>query len=91
MALRILSEPPPEPEALAAQLADAVRGALPDAEVEVQVGSPGHFALRVTSAAFAGLPRVRQQQKVYAAIQHLMAGDAAPVHAIDRLITQTPS
>ncbi|MEN8181238.1 MAG: BolA/IbaG family iron-sulfur metabolism protein [Myxococcota bacterium] len=90
MALRILSEPPPEPEALAAQIADAVRGAIPDARVEVQAGSPGHFALRVTSTAFEGLPRVRQQQKVYAAIQHLMAGDAAPVHAIDRLITQTP-
>ena len=90
MALRILSEPPPEPDALAAQIADAVRAAIPDAEVEVQAGSPGHFALRVTSTAFEGLPRVRQQQKVYAAIQHLMAGDAAPVHAIDRLITQTP-
>jgi stress-induced morphogen len=44
----------------------------------------------VVSAAFAGLPRVRQQQKVYAAIAHLMAGDAAPVHAIDQLITKTP-
>jgi hypothetical protein len=31
---------------------------------------------------------VRQQQQVYAAIQHLMAGDAAPVHAIDRLVTR---
>jgi acid stress-induced BolA-like protein IbaG/YrbA len=91
MALRILSEPPPEPEALVAQLADAVRGALPDAQVEVQAGSPGHFAIRVTSATFEGLSRVRQQQQVYAAIEHLMAGDAAPVHAIDRLITQTPS
>ena len=90
MTLRILSAPPPEPEALAAELAQAVRAALPDAEVEVQAGSPGHFALRVASAEFAGLPRVRQQQKVYAAIQHLMAGDAAPVHAIDRLVTLVP-
>jgi acid stress-induced BolA-like protein IbaG/YrbA len=91
MALRILSEPPPEPEALATRLADAVRGALPDAQVEVQPGGPGHFAMRVTSTAFEGLSRVKQQQKVYAAIEHLMAGDAAPVHAIDRLITQTPA
>jgi stress-induced morphogen len=86
--LRILSAPPPDPETLAARLAEAVRAALPDAEVEVAIGSPGHFALEVASAAFAGLPRVRQQQKVYAAIQHLMAGDAAPVHAIDRLVTR---
>jgi hypothetical protein len=33
---------------------------------------------------------VRQQQKVYAAIAHLMAGDAAPVHAVDQLITRVP-
>jgi len=90
VALKILSAPPPEPEAIAEELRKAVRAALPDARVEVEAGSPGHFALSVLSAAFVGLPRVRQQQKVYAAIAHLMAGDAAPVHAIDRLITQTP-
>ena len=90
MALRILSAPPPEPTALLDELRAALRTALPDAAVEVEAGSPGHFSLSVVSAAFAGLPRVRQQQKVYAAIAHLMAGDAAPVHAIDQLITRTP-
>ena len=90
MALRILSAPPPEPTALLAELRRAVAAALPDAAVEVEAGSPGHFSLRVVSAAFAGLPRVRQQQTVYAAIAHLMAGDSAPVHAIDQLITKTP-
>ena len=90
MALKILSAPPPEPSALLDELRAAVRTALPDAAVEATAGSPGHFSLRVTSTAFAGLPRVRQQQQVYAAIAHLMAGDAAPVHAIDQLITRTP-
>ena len=90
MALRILSGPPPEPTALLAELRRAVEAALPGAAVEVEAGSPGHFSLSVVSAAFAGLARVRQQQKVYAAIAHLMAGDAAPVHAIDQLITKTP-
>jgi len=90
MALRILSAPPPEPTALLGQLRDAIRSALPDASVEVEAGSPGHFSLRVVSASFAGLPRVRQQQTVYAAIAHLMAGDSAPVHAIDQLVTKTP-
>jgi hypothetical protein len=33
---------------------------------------------------------VRQQQLVYGAIAHLMKGDAAPVHAIDRLQTELP-
>jgi acid stress-induced BolA-like protein IbaG/YrbA len=90
MTLKILSAPPPAPEALIEELRRAVSQALPDAVVEVEAGSPGHFALSVVSAAFAGLPRVRQQQQVYAAIAHLMAGDAAPVHAIDRLITRAP-
>jgi acid stress-induced BolA-like protein IbaG/YrbA len=90
VALKILSAPPPEPEAIADELRKAVLAALPGARVEVEAGGPGHFALSVVSAAFAGLPRVRQQQKVYAAIAHLMAGDAAPVHAIDQLITKTP-
>ena len=91
MALRILSAPPPEPETLAEELAKAVRAALPDAEVAVGIGGPGHFTLEVASTAFRGLSRVRQQQQVYAAIAHLMAGDAAPVHAIDRLVTRVPA
>ena len=89
MALKILSSPPPEPEEIARQLENAIREALPGAEVEVQAGSPGHFEVAVTAAALAGLSRVRQQQAVYAAIAHLMAGDAAPVHAIDRMSIRT--
>jgi len=33
---------------------------------------------------------LQQQQLVYGAISHLMTGDAAPVHAIDRLLTLVP-
>jgi acid stress-induced BolA-like protein IbaG/YrbA len=90
VALKILSAPPPPPETVAEELRRAVLAALPGAAVEVGIGSPGHFTLAVVSAAFAGLPRVRQQQQVYAAIAPLMAGDEAPVHAIDRLVTKTP-
>ena len=53
--------------------------------VEVRANSAGHFEIRVVSASFAQQSRVVQQQRVYAAIAHLMKGDAAPVHAIDRL------
>jgi acid stress-induced BolA-like protein IbaG/YrbA len=88
--LKILSAPPPEPAAVAEEMRVAVLAVLPGAEVAVEARGAGHFALSVVSAAFAGLPRVRQQQKVYAAIGHLMAGDAAPVHAIDTLVTKTP-
>jgi acid stress-induced BolA-like protein IbaG/YrbA len=44
----------------------------------------------VVSSAFVGQSRVRQQQLVYGAIAHLMQGDAAPVHAVDRLLTELP-
>ena len=89
MALRILSSPS-APQELAEEMRKAIAGALPDSQVEVRPNSPGHYEIRVVSAAFAGLNRVRQQQLVYAAIAHLMQGDAAPVHAIDRLLTETP-
>ena len=89
MALKILSSPPPEPEELAQQLGDAIRAALPGAQVVVHAGSGGHFELEVASPALAGLSRVKQQQAVYAAIAHLMAGDSAPVHAIDRMTIRT--
>lgn len=89
MALKILSSPPPEPEDVAQQLARAIETALPGARVDVQIGSPGHFELAVTASALAGLSRVKQQQTVYAAIAPLMAGDSAPVHAIDRMTIRT--
>ena len=90
MAIQILSEPPPEPEEVAARVREAIEQALPDARVSVSAESPGHFCVDVASQAFEGLSRVKQQQKVYAAIAPLMAGDAAPVHAIDRLRTSVP-
>lgn len=89
MALRILSEPS-DPGAVARQLRESIENAIPDARVEVEAAGPGHFALVVVSQAFEGRSRVAQQQLVYGAIAHLMKGDAAPVHAIDRLTTALP-
>ena len=89
MALRILSSPSSSRD-LSDEIRRAIAGALPGAEIEVLAASPGHYAIRVVSNAFAGQSRVRQQQLVYAAITHLMQGDAAPVHAIDRLQTELP-
>jgi stress-induced morphogen len=73
---------------LCAALCDAVRAAIPDAQVTATANSPGHFELEVVSPVFAGKSMVQQQQLVYGAIKPLMAGDAAPVHAIDRLRTR---
>jgi stress-induced morphogen len=90
LALQIRSAPT-SAEDVARELERSIAQALPAADpVEVVARSPGHFAIRVVAEAFAGLPRVRQQQLVYAAIAHLMKGDAAPVHAIDELRTEVP-
>jgi acid stress-induced BolA-like protein IbaG/YrbA len=89
MALRILNSPGGARD-LTDEIRRAIAGTLPDARIEVVAASPGHFAIRVVSSAFAGRSRVAQQQLVYGAIAHLMQGDAAPVHAIDRLQTELP-
>lgn len=72
---------------------DAVRQAI-EAKIEgaaVEVtGGGGHFQIVVTSAVFAGKSMLESQRLVYSAIAHLMAGDLAPVHAVDSLKTRTP-
>jgi stress-induced morphogen len=88
MTLRILSSPS-EPDQIADDLKRSIEAAIPGADITVTPVSPGHFEIHVTSDAFAGKSRVQQQQLVYGAIAHLMKGDAAPVHAIDRLQTES--
>jgi len=72
---------------------EAIRAAIvrdiPDAVVQVQ-GSGGHFVIEVTSTVFEGKSLLNKQRVVYRAIKELMAGDAAPVHAVDSLITKLP-
>ncbi len=79
---------PPADETLA-QLREAIAAALPEAEIQVS-GGGGHFEIRVVSAAFEGKRSLAKQRLVYDAIAHLMTGETAPVHAVDRLITETP-
>lgn len=65
-----------------------IKAALPDAQVEIRdlAGDGDHYAATVTSAAFRGLPRVRQHQLVYSALQGRMGG---VLHAL-ALTTSTP-
>lgn len=58
-----------------------IRAALPDADVVIKdlAGDGDHYAATVTSSAFKGLPRVRQHQLVYAALQGKMGGQ---LHAL---------
>ena len=70
------------------EIADMIRASLPDAEVEITdlAGDGDHYAARVTSAAFAGLSRVKQHQAVYAALGGRMGG---VLHAL-QLTTAAP-
>lgn len=72
------------------QMRAAIAAAIECEEIEITSGSPGHYAVRVVSAAFEGKNRVKQQQLVYGAIADLMKGDTAPVHAVDRLECVVP-
>lgn len=79
---------PPAQEALD-QLRAALEAAFDDATIEVR-GGGGHFEIKVVSAVFEGANLLARQRRVYKAIAHLMKGDAAPVHAVDRLETAVP-
>ena len=68
----------------------AILAKIPDAAVAVDAGSGGHFTIQVVSPVFAGKNMVESQRLVYGAIAHLMKGDGAPVHAVDKLTTKTP-
>ena len=66
----------------------AIVAALPGALVEITdlAGDGDHYAARVVSAAFAGLPRIKQHQLVYNALGGRMGGE---LHAL-RLTTALP-
>lgn len=72
------------------EITKRIKTAIPDAIIKVSSASEKHYELSVVSASFTDQPTVKRQQRVYAAISDLMAGDAAPVHAIDRMETLTP-
>jgi len=73
-------------EAIRKRIEDAIDGA----QVVVEGGSGGHFALQVEAAAFEGKNTLARHRMVLGAIADLMAGDAAPVHAIDSIETRIP-
>ena len=90
MALQIINAGP-SPEETIEKMRAAIAAVLPEgSEIEITSGGPRHFEIRAVSTAFEGLNRVKQQQLVYGAITELMAGNDAPVHAIDRLECVTP-
>ena len=72
----------------AAEIEELIRAGIPDARVEITdlAGDGDHYAARVVSESFRGLPRVRQHQRVYEALGGRMGG---LLHAL-QLSTATP-
>ena len=64
-----------------ADIEAAILAAIPDAVVELTdlAGDNDHWAVKVTSPAFAGKSRVMQHKMVYAAIGEKMGGE---LHAL---------
>lgn len=72
----------------ASEIERLIKAAIPDAEVTIVdlVGDRDHYSARVVSRSFAGLTRVKQHQKVYAALGPRMGGE---LHAL-QLQTAAP-
>ena len=73
----------------AEEIETMIRQAIPDARVEITdlAGDGDHYAARVVSESFRGEPRVRQHQRVYAALGGRMGG---VLHAL-QLTTAVPA
>ncbi|HVJ02660.1 MAG TPA: BolA family transcriptional regulator [Sphingomonas sp.] len=72
----------------AAEIEALIKAGIPDARVEITdlAGDGDHYAARVVSPLFKGMPRVRQHQAVYAALGGRMGG---VLHAL-QLTTEAP-
>ena len=72
----------------AEEIEELILAALPDAEIEIRdlAGDGDHYAARVVSAAFIGVPKVKQHQIVYKALGGRMG---TQLHAL-QLETATP-
>jgi stress-induced morphogen len=72
----------------AEEIEQLIVAGIPDARVEITDlrGDGDHYAARVVSESFRGMPRVRQHQRVYEALGGRMGG---VLHAL-QLTTATP-
>lgn len=72
----------------ATDIEQLIKDAIPDAGITITdlAGDGDHYSARVVSRTFAGLTRVQQHQKVYAALGGRMGGE---LHAL-QLVTAAP-
>ncbi len=69
-----------------------IEAAHPGASVEMTdlTGTQDHWQAHIVSPTFEGMSRIARQRSVYAALDDLMAGTTAPIHALT-LKTFTPA
>jgi stress-induced morphogen len=74
----------------ASEIERLIKQGIPDADVEITDlrGDGDHYAAMVVSASFEGLPRVRQHQMVYEALQGNM-GEALHALALQTSVPKT--
>ncbi|MFT4091408.1 MAG: BolA family transcriptional regulator [Asticcacaulis sp.] len=70
------------------ELEARLKAAFPEADIVIEdlAGDGDHYKAYISDAGFAGLPKVRQHQKVYAALSDIMGG---ALHAL-ALETRAP-
>ncbi|MEM9964747.1 MAG: BolA family transcriptional regulator [Asticcacaulis sp.] len=70
------------------ELEARLKAAFPEADIVVEdlAGDGDHYKAYISDAGFAGMPKVRQHQKVYAALSDIMGG---ALHAL-ALETRAP-
>ena len=73
-----------------AAIHDAIAARVAGATIRVD-GGHGHYTIEVVSPLFDGLPTLERHRLVLGAVAPLMKGDDAPLHAVDKLTTRTPS
>ena len=72
----------------ASEIERLIKAAIPDADVTIRdlAGDGDHYAARVVSSSFAGMSRIKQHQRVYAALGGRVGGE---LHAL-QLETAVP-
>ncbi|MEO5774626.1 MAG: BolA family transcriptional regulator [Sphingomicrobium sp.] len=73
----------------ASEIERMIREAIPDADVTITdlAGDGDHYAACVVAPSFAGMSRIRQHQRVYAALGGRMGGE---LHALQLTTAAQP-
>ncbi|MBF0351913.1 MAG: BolA/IbaG family iron-sulfur metabolism protein [SAR324 cluster bacterium] len=69
---------------------ETLEQSIPESTVHV-TSNGNHVSIDIESPAFNGKNLLNRQRLVYSAIDHLLKGDHAPLHAVDHIKTSVPS